>query len=486
MKRTETTEGGHSCPPRKVGTIPTEIGTIAADWRIAPLDAVCEPPQYGFTASAEAKGKVRFLRITDITDSGVKWPTVPFCECPEEELGKYRLASGDIVFARIGATTGKSYLITNPPPSVFASYLIRVRTKREIDPIFLSQFFRSDAYWRQVDAQKNANLKKGVSGSLLKTLLVPVPPLSEQRKIAGVLGVVQRAMEQQERLLALTAELKKALLHKLFTEGLRGEPKKQTDIGPVPQSWELVKLDDVFETQLGKMLSQKAHIGNDPKPYLRNKNVQWGQIDITDLLEMNFNERERAKFALRPGDLLICEGGEPGRAAIWHGELKECYYQKALHRLRPKDQRITNEYLAHWLAFSLQLQNLYGVAGASSTIAHLPESQLKALPIPMPKRSEQDEICVTLEGVVSKVAHHRRKHATLASLFHTLLYQLMSAQIRVHDLDMDKLECILERGDVSPLSEGVTRRADQSADSSAHSEKQNGDTSPHVTIRKVE
>ena len=104
MKRTETTEGGHSCPPRKVGTIPTEIGTIAADWRIAPLDAVCEPPQYGFTASAEAKGNVRFLRITDITDSGVKWPTVPFCECPEKEFGKYRLAPGDIVFARIGAT----------------------------------------------------------------------------------------------------------------------------------------------------------------------------------------------------------------------------------------------------------------------------------------------------------------------------------------------------------------------------------------------
>ena len=69
-----------------------------------------------------------------------------------------------------------------------------------------------------------------------------VPPLAEQRKIAGVLGVVQRAMEQQERLIALTTELKKALLHQLFTQGLRGEPQKQTEIGPVPESWEVVKI----------------------------------------------------------------------------------------------------------------------------------------------------------------------------------------------------------------------------------------------------
>jgi len=188
---------------------------------------------------------VRLLRITDITNSGVKWPTVPFCECPTELLNKYLLASGDIVFARIGATTGKSHLITNPPPCVFASYLIRVRAKPEIDPAFLSQFFRSVAYWRQVDAQKNANLKKGVSGSLLKKLIVPVPPLAEQRKIAGVLGLVQRAIEQQERLVALTTELKKTLLNQLFTQDLCGELQKQTEIGPVPLSWTATTLGEL-------------------------------------------------------------------------------------------------------------------------------------------------------------------------------------------------------------------------------------------------
>lgn len=275
--------------------------------------------------------------------------------------------------------------------------------------------------------------------TLLKEKKVPRPEKDEQRKIAGVLGVVQRAMEQQERLLALTTELKKTLLHQLFAQGLRGESKKQTEIGPGPESWKMVKLGDLFDTQLGKMLSQKARTGDDPKPYLRNKNVQWGAIDTTDLLSMDFNERERGKFILVPGDLLICEGGEPGRAAIWHGSVKECFYQKALHRLRPKSDTISNKFLAHWLEFALRYQDLYGVAGASSTIAHLPEVQLKMLQVPLPSRNEQDTMVESLNAVDNKIALHQSKHAALTALFRTLLHQLITAQLRVNEINETSL-----------------------------------------------
>ena len=274
--------------------------------------------------------------------------------------------------------------------------------------------------------------------TLLKERRLPKPELPEQRKIAAVLGIVQRAIEQQERLLALTAELKKTLLHQLFTRGLRNEPQKQTEIGIIPQSWNLVRLCDFFETQLGKMLSQKARVGDDPKPYLRNKNIQWGTIDTNDLLRMDFNERERAKFTLISGDLLVCEGGEPGRSAIWRGELSECFYQKALHRLRPKSKAITNIFLAHWMEFSFRFQNLYGIAGASSTIAHLPEVQLKCLTIPLPDRDEQDDMCKVLDGVDEKIKIHRRKHAALSDLFSTLLHELMTANIRVDGINFDE------------------------------------------------
>jgi hypothetical protein len=100
-------------------------------------------------------------------------------------------------------------------------------------------------------------------------------------------------------------------------------------------AWHVERLSDVFEVQLGKMLSAKARVGKSPKPYLRNKNVQWGTIDTNEIIEMDFNAREMEKFRLRSGDLLMCEGGVPGRTAIWRDEIAECYYQKAIHRLRP-------------------------------------------------------------------------------------------------------------------------------------------------------
>jgi len=249
---------------------------------------------------------------------------------------------------------------------------------------------------------------------------------------------VQRAIEQQERLLALTNELKKSLLHQLFTHGLRNEPQKQTEIGLMPQSWEVVRLSDLFETRLGKMLSQKARTGNEPKSYLRNKNVQWGTIDTTDLLQMDFTDSEQMKFSLVSGDLLVCEGGEPGRSAIWQGELIECYYQKALHRLRPKNEAITNKFLAYWMEFSFRLQNLYGIAGASSTIAHLPEVQLKCLTIPQPNRNEQDDICQLLNIVGIKLNIHHCKYTALNDIFHSLLHELMSAKIRVDNSVLDE------------------------------------------------
>ena len=155
------------------------IGSIGDHWKLAELHQVAEPPQYGLTASAAKTGNTQFLRITDIEGRNVNWTSVPYCDCPTDDLPKYRLASGDILFARIGATTGKSTLVVDPPNAVFASYLIRVRAKPGLDSEFLSHFFQSQAYWLQIDGSKHTNLKKGVNGSLLKALLVPTPPLDE-------------------------------------------------------------------------------------------------------------------------------------------------------------------------------------------------------------------------------------------------------------------------------------------------------------------
>ena len=177
---------------------------------------------------------------------GVDWNTVPFCNCPETIIDNYELLNNDIVFARIGATTGKSFIIKNPPLAVFASYLIRIRTKEGLFPDFLYYYFNSELYWKQINSQKGTNLKGGVNGSILGKLNIIIPPLSEQHKIAHVLTTIQKAIEQQDTLIRTTTELKKALMQKLFTEGTRGELQKETEVGLVPESWEVAKIEKLI------------------------------------------------------------------------------------------------------------------------------------------------------------------------------------------------------------------------------------------------
>ena len=149
------------------------------------------------------------------------------------------------------------------------------------------------------------------------------------------------------------------------------------------------------DIQLGKMLSPASKTGRRPRHYLRNANVQWARFDLDDLAQMDFSEREEAKFSLQPGDVLVCEGGEPGRAAVWHGEIEGCLYQKSLHRLRPKPDAIDSDFLVHRLRFAA-LRGEFESSHAKTTIAHLPAVRLAELRIKLPPLAEQRRIAGAL------------------------------------------------------------------------------------------
>jgi type I restriction enzyme S subunit len=146
---------------------------------------------------------------------------------------------------------------------------------------------------------------------------------------------------------------------------------RQAFQGPEARSWRKTRLGDICEIQLGKMLSPKSRGGYRPRPYLRNANVQWDRFDLSDVSEMDFSDREEQKFALRSGDLIVCEGGEPGRAAVWEGRIRPCYYQKALHRLRPVGNCVDPRFLMYRLWFGATRAE-FAQSNAKTTIAHLP------------------------------------------------------------------------------------------------------------------
>jgi type I restriction enzyme S subunit len=163
-----------------------EGGELPLGWRRVAVKDMADSIQYGHTASAiERKDGPRFLRITDIQDGRVNWSAVPSCDIPKEDIPKYRLSSGDLVFARTGATTGKSFLIGDCPEAVFASYLIRVRVSADVDSRYLSAFFQSPDYWRQIEGGKRGIGQPNVNGTVLGEVQFPVAPLPEQHRIVA-------------------------------------------------------------------------------------------------------------------------------------------------------------------------------------------------------------------------------------------------------------------------------------------------------------
>ena len=267
--------------------------------------------------------------------------------------------------------------------------------------------------------------------------VVPLPPLPEQREIASVLNTIRTALLHQARCEVNATALKRAAMRELFTRGLQGETQKETEIGPVPESWELVSIGNVFEIEQG--LSLKGNLANDGEgtPFLRTSNVYWGRIELKAVSQMRLEGEVPPHKLLRRGDLLVCEGGEIGRAAVWNGEMDECLFQNHLHRLRPVDASRTHpQFAMAWLEEGFTHRNVYEGAGNRTTIPNLSRARLAELLIPHPSPAQQQEIIAILDAIDRKIDLHRRKRAVLDDLFKTLLHKLMAGEIRVREFDL--------------------------------------------------
>ncbi len=175
-------------------TFPCPGTDLPPNWRWVRLGEVASRPQYGFTKSATLHPiGPKFVRITDITSGEIDWSKVPYCECDTKKLGKYRLYPGDVLFARSGSVGATILIKETPYDAVFASYLIRVRFRESVLSEFTNLLLKAPVCQRQLIPQGAA--QKNINARLIESILIPLPPMSEQRRIVAYLKVVQKKIK---------------------------------------------------------------------------------------------------------------------------------------------------------------------------------------------------------------------------------------------------------------------------------------------------
>jgi type I restriction enzyme S subunit len=450
MTRTKIQEGGHSGPllgeleNSSSVTHETELGRLPADWRVVPLREA-----YSFTKKPRGltiplDGTIPFLPMDAIPIGRVS--VSAFEERPSSKLtsGIY-IENGDLLVAKITPSfeNGKQAIVKWDRPFGFATTEVipiqeikGISDKHYLFHILLHPEIRADLAGKMDGTTGRQRLSKEVLGAKQ----IPLPPLAEQRKIAGVLVLVQRAIEQQERLIAVTTELKKTLLHQLFTQGLRGEPQKQTEIGLVPESWEVVKLEDAAVT-FDYGTSVKCEHGKAGVPVLRIPNVVVGSIDLSDLKHGQPKRSELEQLRLRDGDLLFVRTNgvleNAGRCALYRGELEGCYFASYLIRVRVNSSKVLPAFVNEYARTERGKSFLSGRAiRTADGKFNINSGTLKRVLLPLPSLDEQKEIICQLDLVERKLKLHKAKHSVLNDLFRTLLHQLMAAQLRVHNLEL--------------------------------------------------
>lgn len=196
---------------------------------------------------------------------------------------------------------------------------------------------------------------------------------------------------------------------------------KPTPHLPLPRRWRYVRLGDIADHRLGKMLDAQKNKGI-PYAYLRNTNIRWFKVDLTHLQEMKFEENEIDKYSIKNGDVLICEGGEPGRAAIWDLPDRNIMFQKAIHRVRPGNE-LDGRFLVHRLMFDYFTGGLNDYY-TGATIKHLTGQDLARYQFPLPPIEEQRRIAAILDQADALRRARRRALTRLNTLAQSIFYEM--------------------------------------------------------------
>ncbi len=381
--------------------------------------------QYGFTAKANPDPiGPKFLRITDIQDGRVDWDLVPFCKATEAEIAKFRLSPGEIVFARTGATTGKSFLIKDEVEAVFASYLIRVKpVGGRALPDYLAYYFQTPDYWDHVTAGTEGAAQGGFNASKLGRLEIPLPPLEEQKQIVAVLDQAFAALDRARA----HAEANLADAEELFAQA------RSATLWPddVPATWTSEKLGQCLDVQSG-FAFRSADYTDEGHFLIRIANVQDGELSLHRPKYVVLDAKTR-RFALNEGDVLTSLTGNIGRVAEVHAEHLPAALNQRVARLLIKNRKdLSRDFLMHFLRSELFGEPLRKKSRGAAQ-QNVSPREIANVAVLLPPLADQEDIAAKLETIWNRVEVLRNSYevtlSEIADLRRSLLQKAFSGQL---------------------------------------------------------
>lgn len=235
------------------------------------------------------------------------------------------------------------------------------------------------------------------------------------------------------------------------TEVAEDDHFQMSEVGQLPKDWQLSSIGALFDLQQGKAMSAESREGPTLQPFLRTSNVLWGELNLSSVDKMHFTREEASKYALEPGDLLVCEGGEVGRAAVWENQLVGCLFQNHIHRLRRISTSIEPMFAMYWLQEAFLHRNVYAGAANKTTIPNLSGARLKEFSIPIPLPQEQRAIAEFLSEIQEAADAQYKIEDMLRELKAAVLTKLFHEGLRGEKHKNTEIGKVPRSWDVTPL-----------------------------------
>lgn len=380
------------------------MGAVPSHWKIVPCRSVvknlvdkneCAKDQNYLSLMAN----VGVIPYDDKGDVGNKKP---------DDLSKCKIVKkGNLIINSMNYAIG-SYGMSAYDGVCSPVYIVLDTNPEFVEQRFALRLFENSTFQKYLATFGNGILehRAAIGWDDIKGAYIPLPTKLEQKAILNFLDhetdKIDKLIAKQQQLMALLKEKRQAVISHAVTKGLNpNAPMRDSGIewlGEVPAHWDVVKLSYRYEVLLGKMLDDKKITGDYLGAYLRNSDIQWDCINTGDLPMMDFRPEEHQRYSVKKGDLIVCEGGEIGRSAIWEHE-ETCFFQKALHRLRPHDYSRDHVRFMFYVMFDAVCQERFSGGVTKATIAHLPAETFRQYKFAYPPYDEQVEISAFLDKI---------------------------------------------------------------------------------------